>query len=179
MSVALLSQFLEACFPQRDRSVLQTVWLFYNPKAPDSVSCSFFGSMTKSPSDPVLTFLSKAWLEKAVRVLSDRKEDLTNPPGTHWVDPSLFGYLLFFMSLCQNSAVYSSEPHHLKELKARVINTISEVTQQLENVSTDWKIRLNDVSGKLAVRSMAGNTNVSVRSDMYFAFMLYGTMFGV
>lgn len=76
------------------------------------------------------------------------------------VDLPLFDYFLFFMRLCQKSAVYSSKPHHLKKLKARVINTVYEVTQQLENVSTDWKIRLNDVSGKLAVRSMARNINV-------------------
>ena len=78
------------------------------------------------------------------------------------VDPSVFDYFLFFMRLCQKSAVYSSRPRHLKKLKARVINTIYEVTQQLVNVSTDWKIRLNDVSGKLAVRSMARNINVFV-----------------
>lgn len=88
------------------------------------------------------------------------------------VDPSLFDYLLFFMRLCQKSAVYASEQHHLKKLKARAINIISEVTQQPENVSADWKFRLNDASGKLAVRSVAGNTNVFVRSDMDFALML-------
>ena len=106
-------------------------------------------------------------------VLSDGAEGWKNHLGTHLVDPSVFDYFLFFMRLCQKSAVYSSRPRHLKKLKARVINTIYEVTQQLVNVSTDWKIRLNDVSGKLAVRSMARNINVFVWNDEYFAFMLY------
>lgn len=39
--------------------------------------------------------------------------------------------------------------------------------------STDWKIRLNDVSGKLAVRSTARNVNVFVWNDMGFAVMLF------
>lgn len=118
------------------------------------------------------TFCPRPGWRKLVLVRSDGEEELKNPRGTHLVDPSLFDYLLFFMRLCQKSAVYASEPHHLKKLKARAINIISEVTQQPENVSADWKIRLNDVSGKLAVRSVAGNTNVFVRSDMDFALML-------
>lgn len=93
--------------------------------------------------------------------------------GTHLVDPFLFDYFLFSMCLCQKSTVYSSKPHHLKKLKARVINTIYEVTHQLKSVSTDWKIRLNDVSGKLAARSMARNINVFVWNDMDFVFMLH------
>lgn len=95
-----------------------------------------------------------------ILVLPDREEDLKNPLGTPLVAPSLFDCFLFFVRLCQKSAVYLSKPHHLKKLKARVINTIYELTQQLENVSADWKIRLNDVSGKLAARSMATNINV-------------------
>lgn len=38
---------------------------------------------------------------------------------------------------------------------------------------TDWKIKLSDVSEKLAVRSTARNVNVFVWNDMDFAFMLY------
>lgn len=120
------------------------------------------------------TFCQIPCLKKLfIIVLSDREKDFKNPLGSHLVDLSLFDYFLFFMRLCKESAIYSSKPHHLKKLKARVINTIlwsdsatGECFQQIGKL--DWMMYQGSWQwGQWLEMYM------SVWNDTDFAFKLY------